>query len=226
MMTHEREDILYGNGKRCQIEKEEIYMMNLLGLATKKDSKLLDIGCGSGEISLALRDKGFAPFGLDFSTKAIEIASEAGLECMHADLDKGIPLNDNEFDVVWAGDVMEHVFDPIGVLSEVNRVLIDSGEFYATIPYDINYKTRIKMLLGQSYQEGVYKKFGQFKHHTFFSEGLMRYMFEINNLKIVKISYVGIIPFTKKSFISSSVIFRIFSNLMIVKAVKIMGKNK
>ena len=221
MLTYAREDELYENGKRCAIEKEELHMMELLGRPHKSNMKLLDIGCGSGEISIALKDRGYLPYGLDFSSKAIEIAAKAGLECERADLDEGIPFNDKEFDVVWAGDVMEHVFDPIGVFGEIDRVLADQGELYATIPYDLNYKIRIRTLFGQSYQEGVYRKFGQFKHHTFFSEKLMRYMLEKNNLQISNISYVGIIPIIRKPFITSSAFFRIFSTLMIIKAIKV-----
>jgi len=140
---------------------------------------------------------------------------------MHADLDKGIPLENESFDITWAGDVMEHVFDPIGVFSDIHRVLKDEGEFYATIPHDLHWKTRIKTLIGHSFQEGVYRKFNQFKHHSFFSERLMRYMYEKSGLKIMNISYVIINPLTGKKSITTSSIFRIFSHLMIVKAIKI-----
>ena len=36
------------------------------------------------------------------------------------------------------------VFDPIGVLTEVDRVMKKNSEFYATIPHDLHWKTRVK----------------------------------------------------------------------------------
>jgi hypothetical protein len=39
-------------------------------------------------------------------------------------------------------------------------------------------------------------------------------------LKITNISYVGVIPIIGKPFITSSVFFRVFSTLMIIKAIK------
>lgn len=221
MQAYERENKLYRDGKRCLIQDEELYMMNLLGQPHKNREKLLDIGCGTGEISLALRDRGFEPFGIDFSKTAIDIASKAGLSCKHADLDDCIPLDNKSFDVVWAGDVMEHVFDPIGVFNEIHRVMKDDGEFYATVPYNLDWKERIKLLFGRSFQDGVYRKYKQFKHHTFFTEDLMRYMYDTNSLRITEIAYLIQNPFTGKKSITSLSLFRIFAHTMIVRAVKL-----
>ena len=220
MKTEERENSLYATGKRCAIRDEERYMFDLLGPPLEGKAKLLDIGCGSGEISFALREQGFEPFGIDFSPTAIEIATSAGLECQIADLDEGITASAESYDVVWAGDVLEHVFDPIGLLEEISRVLKKSGVFCATIPNDVNLKTRLQILFGQSYQENVYRSYRQFKHHTFFSEQLMRFMYDEAGLKITDMAYMMRIPFTKKQIITKTSIVRMLSHLMIVRAIK------
>ena len=74
MRADERENKLYTEGKRCAIALEEEYMLNMAGSAPKGKSRLLDIGCGSGEISLALQRLGYEVCGVDFSSKAIELA--------------------------------------------------------------------------------------------------------------------------------------------------------
>jgi len=218
MKANDRENSLYDNGKRCIISEEETFMMSLLSARLNPQDTILDLGCGSGEVSASLASDGYRVKGVDFSTTAIEIAKENGLDCCVADLDEGIPHQEGDFVAVWAGDVMEHVFDPIWVLSEARRVLNSSGWLFATIPYDLNWKTRVRTLFGKSYQENVYRSFGQFKHHTFFSESLMRYMYDYAGLNIDRIDYLVTNPFTGNKTISNKPYLRIFSTLMIVVA--------
>ena len=220
MKAEDRENKLYTEGKRCAIAMEETFMMELLGKGHDGSNSLLDIGCGTGEISFALREQNFKPYGIDFSDRAIELATKAGLDCQVVDVDEGIPLKDETFDVVWAGDVVEHVFDPINMLEETNRLLKDKGRFFATIPHDLNWKTRVRVLIGQSFQDAVYRKYGQFKHHTFFSESLMKFMYQKANIKIKSIHYVVTLPIIGKTFITTNSLFRLFSYLMIVEGVK------
>jgi ubiquinone/menaquinone biosynthesis C-methylase UbiE len=220
MKSVDREDGLYAQGKRCAIEFEEEFILNSIKKNKQKNTDLLDLGCGSGEITQKYKELGFNTSGVDFSEVAVKIACEKGLACKVADLDERIPFDDHSYDVVTASDVLEHVFDPIHVLSEVNRVLKIEGTFYATIPYDLNIKIRLRTLMGQSYQENVYKKFGQFKHHSFFSERLMRYMYEKSGLKIKYVYYLINSKLLGKKFIVKSPIFRIFCTLMIVRAEK------
>lgn len=220
MRANDRENNLYDEGKRCLIQKEELFMFELLEKSNVNQQTLLDLGCGSGEITLELCNKGFDCVGVDFSSSAIALASQKGLKCEEVDLDSGMPFASSSFGIVWAGDVLEHVFDPINVIKDVGRVLVKQGLIFATIPNDLNLSARVKTLFGISYQESVYRRFRQYKHHTFFSERLVRYMFSENELKIEKIYYLVKLPFTKITFFTSFPL-RLFAVLMIIKARKV-----
>ena len=124
MRPCEREDKRYTNGIRCRIDVEEKALFEFLEKYASKSSVILDVGCGTGEISLEMQRSGYEIKGVDFSAVAIEIASKAGLDCQVVDVDGGLPFGDNSMDGIWATDCIEHVFDPIFVLREMNRVLV------------------------------------------------------------------------------------------------------
>lgn len=218
MKPEDRENKLYKEGKKCCISIAENILFEYLDEFADKNSRILDIGCGSGEIARKIKEKGHDITGLDFSEAAVESAQKLGIKCRVSDLDRGIPFDDNSFDIVWAGDVIEHVFDPIFVLREINRVLVPDGLFLCTVPYDLKLITRIKILFGHSYQEGVYKNLGQYKHHTFFSVPLLKYMFKESSLRIREIRFVIKFPKLKKEFISYNRVLIWFAKTMAVRA--------
>lgn len=151
-------------------------MFSLLPVSNK--SNLLDVGCGVGTISLELQGRGFNVHGLDFSSIAVEKARERGVTADICDVDKdGLPFNDDSFDVVWAGDVVEHVFDPVFLLREMRRVIKPSGKILIKVPNDTHLLRRFYLFVtGESPQSGVYRRWGQCKHHTLFSLELLEYM--------------------------------------------------
>lgn len=95
----------------------------------------MDIGCGIGGGLLALaRDYGQV-VGLDISLSSLLIArkvvEEAGLtnvQLVHASAHQ-LPLADGVFDFTMAINVLEHVFTPAQMLSEVRRTLRQRGVF-------------------------------------------------------------------------------------------------
>ena len=216
MKPSDREDKLYRDGKRCEIDIPENYVFDTIKNNEKEGSSLLDVGCGSGEISRLYSTNGFVVTGIDFSKVAIEISKSNNLNVLNMDIDNGFQFNDNSFDVVLAGDVIEHLFDPIFSLCEIKRVLKPNGSFYATIPYDLHLFNRKNILFGNSYQEYVYKKYRQYKHHTFFSEQLLRYMLNTAKISIKFLHYFYFNPINKKGSISKYKIFRPISKLMII----------
>ena len=167
MTPEERENQLYKSGKRVLIDTEEqILIKKFNELFINKNIDALDIGCGSGEMMEVLNSFGSRTFGIDFS-KAIEICKKK-LAANQADLDTGIKFDDDQFDVVWAGDVLEHVFDPMYLLKEIRRVLKKDGCLFFSIPNDLHISKRILTLLGGSYQHSAYKIRGIQASYIFF----------------------------------------------------------
>jgi len=217
MKPRDRENMLYSKGKRCSLSEEEVVMLNFLKKCAAKSSRVLDVGCGSGDIALEIRKMGYEVSGVDFSSVAVDIALQNGLQCQVADIDEGLPFGDNTFDVAWLGDVIEHVFDPVFVLKEVRRILVEGGTLLATIPYDLYLGVRIRTLFGISYQEKNYRERGQQKHHTFFSKRLMDFMLREASFSVQESFLKLRFPFSRKYFIQKGLRFLMFGNTMIIR---------
>ncbi|HEV2776093.1 MAG TPA: class I SAM-dependent methyltransferase [Solirubrobacteraceae bacterium] len=99
--------------------------------------RVLDIGCGAGEFSAALAAAGAQPIGVDVAAEALR---RAAVRMPALDLrlwrdGEPLPLDDASVDVVWAGEVIEHVADVAPWLSELRRVLRPRGTLLLTTPH-------------------------------------------------------------------------------------------
>jgi 2-polyprenyl-3-methyl-5-hydroxy-6-metoxy-1,4-benzoquinol methylase len=98
--------------------------------------RVLDLGCGAGEFTAALHAHGTEVTGIDVVAEPLRRARRAHprLDFREGVLDGPLALDDGAFDVVWAGEVIEHVVDVAGWLSEVRRVLPSGGRLLLTTP--------------------------------------------------------------------------------------------
>ena len=99
-------------------------------------ARVLDVGCGEGQLTAALADAGFAVTGLDVAEEPLRRARalRPELDLRLAPPEGSWPLEDASFDVVWAGETIEHVADTAGWLSEVRRVLRSGGSLLLSTP--------------------------------------------------------------------------------------------
>jgi len=98
--------------------------------------RVLDVGCGEAHFAKALVNAGAEVVGIDVAAEPLRRARER-----HPELDLrqmpaagAWPLEDASFDAVWAGEVIEHVADTAGWLSEARRVLRSGGSLLLSTP--------------------------------------------------------------------------------------------
>lgn len=110
--------------------------------------QVLDVGCGDGSASgawLAGRCGGYV--GVDVSPAAVESARASGLDARTIDDAGELPFPGESFDAAICTEVLEHLFDPLGALAEIRRVLRPGGTVVVTVPNVANWRYRTDLAL-------------------------------------------------------------------------------
>lgn len=99
-----------------------------------KDSKILEIGYGNGELLMAFKDLGYPNlYGCDFSSAAAERLMQNGIQIQVANVEQNIPFNQG-FDIIILNNVIEHFLDPIAVMKNCHAKLNPSGQIILFTP--------------------------------------------------------------------------------------------
>jgi SAM-dependent methyltransferase len=113
-----------------------------------KPGRLLDIGAGRGEMLRAATKRGWRAIGLEPAAEFADFARQySGAEVVEAKMEDR-PFESVSFDVVTLGAVLEHVFNPVELLTEINRVLRPGGMLWLDVPNEAGAFYR----LGNAYQ--------------------------------------------------------------------------
>ncbi|MGA0357249.1 MAG: class I SAM-dependent methyltransferase [Ilumatobacteraceae bacterium] len=92
--------------------------------------RVLDLGCGDGQIARALASSGVSVVGVDPTTNQIDVAAERAGGPVFAQAGAAVlPFSDGAFDGVIACLVFEHIDDVDAAIGEVARVLRPGGRF-------------------------------------------------------------------------------------------------
>jgi SAM-dependent methyltransferase len=99
----------------------------------KPAGRLLDVGCGVGQLLQVAQARGYQVAGCDISAWATDYARRAGYDVLTGALDE-LHYPAQSFDIAVASHTLEHVPAPLSFLQEIRRVLQDDGLLVIAVP--------------------------------------------------------------------------------------------
>jgi 2-polyprenyl-3-methyl-5-hydroxy-6-metoxy-1,4-benzoquinol methylase len=100
----------------------------------KQSGALLDLGCSSGSFLASMRSDCWKLYGIEMSAESAKIAqSKSGGEIFIGNI-LGAPFEREMFDVITCFDVLEHLYEPVQVMTKVAEWLRPHGIFFVQVP--------------------------------------------------------------------------------------------
>ena len=126
----------YGMRKRIQFIYGEIEKRVSKIDKGKREIKILDIGCGTGElITIPLGSLGVSVLGVDIHLPSIDYAKRKNpFENVRFECTSVNKSTDQQFDFIICSEVLEHLEDPAEMLNSIRRMLKRDGIGIITIP--------------------------------------------------------------------------------------------
>lgn len=125
---------LYASGKDFGILPENVIDFIIENTDSKSSKELLDIGCGTGQLTRSFEDRGYICLGIDPSSEAIKIASSRSSQSRY-EVGTLQTLNlTNPYGLITCKHVYAFINDKPAFLQQVANLLLANGSFVIITP--------------------------------------------------------------------------------------------
>jgi len=187
-----------------------------------KGDSLLEIGCGSGNVLLTLRDNYKKCVGVELSEVRANELRKLFSGCDNISIlvgnieDKSLKLKKESFDTILMNAVIEHLITPIQTLKYLAGLLKSGGRIVIITPNIAKWTRRIKLLFGYfpataSLDEGLLM-YDKKTKTDLYDEGHLHYFTYRTLLKIL-MERVGLSKIICYGFGSPPILTRLFPRL-------------
>ena len=136
--TARSRDFVFGGEERMELFRR---------LVGGPGRRVLDLGCRYGALTRAYLE-GNEVVGVDVDRDALAEAGKLGIETRWANVEELLPFEDESFDVVVAGELLEHVRDPERLVADARRLLRPGGRLVGSVPNAFRLPNRLRFLAG------------------------------------------------------------------------------
>ena len=156
----------------------------------KKIKKILDYGCGTGQLVKSLKNQGFEVLGMDSSNEAVEIGKKNGINIIKInDLETEKQNFKNEFDLIIISHVLEH------------QKKEKMSKFLNNLKYMLKDQCYLLTIVPNAQAiTGVYWRYEDFTHEYLFTSGSLYYLLLENDFD--EIEFIDIYATSKLNILS------------------------
>ncbi len=164
-------------------------------VASGRHQRVLDWGCGRGQLTHLLNERGVRVDSLDYDPDAdgVEVRPlerYPGLEADFTNDPVTLPFEDDTFDAVLSMGVLEHVADPEASLDEIARIAKPGSPLYVyKLPNTASYLEAIARRTGGYYH-------GQLPDDRLYTLDSARALLERHGYQVLELRYANMLPLT------------------------------
>ena len=121
--------------------------LELISSWIKKNSRVLDLGCGDGSLLKMLKEqKNVTGYGIDYDISQIKLSLDSEINVMQLDLDDDLnDFKDDTFDYVVLAQSLQEIKNPEKLLKEMLRI---GKEIIISFPNMGHWSARLQLFIG------------------------------------------------------------------------------
>jgi 2-polyprenyl-3-methyl-5-hydroxy-6-metoxy-1,4-benzoquinol methylase len=187
------------------------------------NKSVLDLACRDGTISMMIQEMGNSVECIEISEYSIARCKEKGLKVYDLDLNKNWAESiSQKYDVVFAGEVLEHIYETDIFLTNIYKVLEDDGYLVLSTPNLASLGRRLFLMLGKNPIMELTTRSNEAGHLRYYVYDSLNKVLLENKLKITVLTS-DIVNFNRSGKFASTMLAHLVPTLgrsLIIKAVK------